>query len=242
MGRFSGRSNFARVQFEPADQAEAPDPDQDNGEGLPAPHLCKVTARRQAGLREAAQALATLPQPGESLHVVSTARHDLTDTLAVLLTRLGRCDRLMIATLGYNEKNLRALLTWLDEVSVKTIGLVTSLFHRAHKRGLFEETIREFHARGQRVAACHSHAKVITLAFSSGARLVIHGSANLCGNGSGREQFSLDNDPGLHDWSAAWIGELLDRHEGREVERRKVDNGGLNGDQEEETRQPPTLF
>jgi hypothetical protein len=70
--------------------------------------------------------------------------------------------------------------------------------------------------RKQRAACCHSHAKVVTLAFADGARLAIEGSANLCGNGSGREQFALFNDPALHDWHAEWILDLIDRHEGKD--------------------------
>jgi hypothetical protein len=45
-------------------------------------------------------------------------------------------------------------------------------------------------------------------------RLSIEGSANLCGNSSGREQFALIHDAGLHDWHAAWIEALITRHEG----------------------------
>jgi hypothetical protein len=112
------------------------------------------------------------------------------------------------------------MLTWLDEGSVKKIALVSSLFFRAHKRGLWEDTLREFHLRKQRAACCHSHSKVITLHFHSGTKLSIEGSANLCGNGSGREQMAIFRDDALHDWHAAWIGELLDRHEGKETDRR----------------------
>ena len=45
--------------------------------------------------------------------------------------------------------------------------------------------------------------------------MAIEGSANLCGNGSGREQFALVNDPGLCAWHSQWISELVDRHEGQ---------------------------
>jgi hypothetical protein len=57
---------------------------------------------------------------------------------------------------------------------------------------------------------------VVTLAFASGDKLSLEGSANLCGNGSGREQFAPVNNPGLHDWHAAWIDDLVNRHEGEQ--------------------------
>jgi hypothetical protein len=95
---------------------------------------------------------------------------------------------------------------------------VASIFFRSHKGALWTETLREFRSRKQRAACCHSHAKVVSLEFASGERLSIEGSANLCGNGSGREQFALVNDVGLHDWHAAWISDLLDRHEAEQDE------------------------
>jgi hypothetical protein len=63
------------------------------------------------------------------------------------------------------------------------------------------------------------HAKVAALAFDSGERLSIEGSANLCGNGSGREQFVLIHDAALHDWHARWITELVTAHEGDTAEQ-----------------------
>jgi hypothetical protein len=50
--------------------------------------------------------------------------------------------------------------------------------------------VKEFRARGQRAAACHSHAKVVSLTIANGERLSIEGSANLCGNGCVREKFA----------------------------------------------------
>jgi hypothetical protein len=191
------------------------DDEGDDGTGLPRPALVKLAARRAAGLAEARDALAHLPGPGESLHAIATARMDLTDLIGALLGKLGPCDRMMVATLGYNEKNLAAMLSWLDTGAVRSLTLLASLFFRAHKGALWQEALAEFRRRRQRAACCHSHAKVVSLAFASGERLSIEGSANLCGNGSGREQFALINDAGLHDWHARWIDDLVTRHEGR---------------------------
>jgi hypothetical protein len=139
---------------------------------------------------------------------------DLTDVIAALLERLGTCDRMAIATLGYNDANLRTMLQWLDSGAVGSLTLLASIFFRSHKGALWAETLAEFRKRKQRAACCHSHAKVVTLAFASGGKMAIEGSANLCGNGSGREQMALVNDAGLTDWHAAWITDLVTRHEG----------------------------
>jgi hypothetical protein len=187
---------------------------EDNGEGLPTPARIKLAARRAAGIAEAKAVLEQLPGPGESLHALCTARMDLTDVSGALLDRLGRCDRLLIATLGYNEANLATLLRWLDTAAVGSLSLVASIFFRSHKGALRAETLREFRRRGQRAARSHSYAKVVALAFASGERLSIEGSANLCGNG--REQFALINDAALHRWQSDWIDALVTKHEGDE--------------------------
>jgi hypothetical protein len=189
-----------------------PDTD-DDGTGLPTPARVQLAARRAAGIAEAKAVLAHLPEPGESLHALCTARMDLTDVINALIERLDRCDRLLIATLGYNERNLSAMVRWLDSGAVPSLTLLASIFFRSHKGALWAETLAEFRERKQRAACCHSHAKVVTLAFASGERFSIEGSANLCGNGSGREQFCLINDAGLHDWHSAWIDNLVSHHE-----------------------------
>jgi hypothetical protein len=55
----------------------------------------------------------------------------------------------------------------------------------------------------------------VALAFACGSTLCVEGSANLCGNGSGREQFALINDASLQAWHSAWINVLVDQHEAR---------------------------
>jgi hypothetical protein len=188
--------------------------DDDDGGGLPTPARVKLAARRAAGIAEAKAVLDHLPGPGEFLHALCTARMDLTDVINALLERLGRCDRLLVATLGYNARNLRAMLGWLDGRAVGELTLLASIFFRSHNGELWETTLEEFRSRGQRAACCHSHAKVVTLAFRSGELLCIEGSANLCGNGSAREQFALIHDGTLHDWHARWIAQTVARHEG----------------------------
>jgi hypothetical protein len=185
----------------------------DEGLDLPKPALIRLQARRAAGIREAAETLNYLPGPGESLHALATARMDLTDVVNALVERLGRCDQLRIATLGYNSRNLRTMLRWMDSQAVGELTLLASLFFRAHNGELWEHTLEDFRQRRQRAACCYSHAKVVTLSFASGERLSIEGSANLCGNGSGREQFALIHDVGLHDFHATWIGEMVSKHE-----------------------------
>lgn len=202
------RFNANRIAFGPPTRADEPDP----GNGLPSPKMVKLAARRLAGIREAKDVLAVLPGPGESLHALATARMDLTDIINCLLGKCGTCERLSIATLGFNAKNLRQILGWFDAGQVKSVTLLASIFYRSHNGDHWSQTLDAFRQRKQRAAAAHSHAKVITLAFADGLKLTIEGSSNLCGNGSGREQFALINDAGLHEWHERWINEMVATH------------------------------
>src|SRR3954451_3004737 len=117
------RFRAARVHF----GDRPPDDDfEDDGTGLPTPNRTKATARRAAGIREARAVLEHLPGPGESLHALVTARLDLTDVVTALLETVGPCERMRVATLGFNERNLRVMLGWLDAGRVRSLSLVAS--------------------------------------------------------------------------------------------------------------------
>ncbi len=149
-----------------------------------------------------------------------TARLDMTDVLNALLEKLGHCDRVMIATLGYNRRNFKTMLSWLDSGKIASLSLVASLFFRSHNGDLWEETLQELRDRGHRAVCCPSHCKVMTLSFSSGVKISLEGSANLCSNGSAREQFSLIHDAALCDWASSWIDALVTKHDGKENKTR----------------------
>lgn len=191
----------------------------DDGSDLPTPFILAAKARRFAGIAEAKAVLAILPQPGESLHAICTKRMDLTDIISGIIGKLGPVSTMRVATLGYNNKNLRTMLDWCnpEDCKVKSLWLLTSHFFQSHQRGLFEETLGEFSLRGKnfgdyRAAAGYSHAKVVTMLFANGQKWTTEGSANLNGNGSGREQVMICQDAGLHDWHRTWIEQMVSKH------------------------------
>jgi hypothetical protein len=164
-------------------------------------------------LAEASAVLSVLPEPGEALHALITGRYDLMHLLVVLLERIGPAKAVRIATLSYNGRNLSEMTRLLDDGKTATLTLLCSAFFRDHNKELWEETLEEFRARGQRAAAARTHAKVITMHLADGRKVALEGSANLRSN-SNREQFALIHDASLHDWHAAWIDELVTQHEG----------------------------
>jgi hypothetical protein len=156
-------------------------------------------------LREAADILAHLPGPGESLHALMTGLYDFLTLVGHVIThRPAPCAELRIATLAFSSRNTQEIIQLVDSGAVRRVSLLCSDFFAKHNKAEFAEAVREFQARGQAIAAPRSHAKGACLHFADGGKLVFEGSANLRTNGN-LEQFALFNDPGLHDWHAAWI-------------------------------------
>src|SRR5262249_40973699 len=160
-------------------------------QGVPPGLTVKAERRRTAALAEAREVLDHLPGPGEALHALMTGRYDLMHLLLVILdSRPGPLPDMRIATLSYNTANLAEMLALVDSGKVRRLGFLFSKFFAEHDRPTFTATLREFRARGQRLAAARSHAKVVTMEFVDGAKLVLEGSANLRSN-SNQEQFAL---------------------------------------------------
>jgi hypothetical protein len=52
----------------------------------------------------------------------------------------------------------------------------------------------------------------MALSFENGTQLAIEGSANLCSNGSAREQFVIVHDRELCRWHSSWIDALVSKY------------------------------
>jgi hypothetical protein len=186
-------------------------------------------ARRQACLAEAKAVLGHLPNPGECIHLLMTGRYDLMHLLlAVFHARPEPIDHLRIATLSFNKKNLAELLELLDSGKVKRFSFVFSKFFREHTPDTYQQTAAALSQRGQRFASPRSHAKVACCHWQSGDKLVMEGSANLRSNGN-QEQLTLFTDPALHDWHAAWIDDILTKHETEEAKSKYQGQGTRTG-------------
>jgi len=132
-----------------------------------------------------------------------------------LLRKEGPAAEVHLATLSYNGRALKELLTLIDDGLIGRLHLLCSVFFRDHNRELWEETVGALRPRGHRCAAARCHAKVVSFRMASGSRLVFEGSANLRSN-SNVEQLQVTRDAPLADWHAGWIGDFIDRHQGGE--------------------------
>jgi hypothetical protein len=182
------------------------------------PLTVKGLSRRTGEVGRLAESLPALPKPGEALHLLMTGRYDLTAVLAVILQRQGPFDRLRIATLSFNARNVAELAGWLDARQVGALTLLASVFHRENSPAEWQAAVHELRqARGVRLAAARNHAKVVTMEWAGGACLALETSANLRTN-SNQEQLTLVNDHPLCSWHGGWIDALVAKHEREEAE------------------------
>jgi hypothetical protein len=174
----------------------------------------RARLRRTAQLRAAGQVLDHLPGPGESVHTLLTGCFDFALVLTVVIqSRPALCETLRITTLAFSRRNVQELARLLDGRKIRRLVLLTSDFHAKSNAGIYAGAVKELaQERGQAVATARCHAKVCTLAFADGLRLVLEGSANLRTN-KNWEQLTAINDADLHDWHAAWIDQKVREHE-----------------------------
>src|SRR5262245_21271272 len=167
-------------------------------------------------LRESADILAHLPQPGASLHALMTGTYDFLTLVGHVITHQpAPCAELRIATLAFSSRNTAEIVQLLDSGAVQKVSLLASDFFSKHNKPEWAEAVRDVQARRIAPAPPRCHATVTCLHFADGAKLVVQGSANLRTNGN-IEQFALINDPALHDWHALWIDE---KHRGWQIEQ-----------------------
>jgi hypothetical protein len=174
----------------------------------------RAELRRRAQLRAAADVLPHLPGPGESVHTLLTGTFDFLLVLTcVIRSRPAPCDTLRLATLAFSRRDVAELCRLLDGRLVGRLTLLCSDFMAKSNPSIYQGAVEELaRQRGQTVASARCHAKVSCLAFADGLRLVFEGSANLRTN-KNVEQMTAVNDPGLHDWHAAWIDDKVREHE-----------------------------
>lgn len=178
---------------------------------LPTPQMRRAKARRFAELRQAAEVLKVLPEPGETLETLILGRWDVTAAFAVLLNRFGPAN-LFISTLAYSQKNLVEFTEWLQGGKLTGLTLLCSAFFKRHNRTLFEATVETLAAHKGRVAASRTHCKLYCFSFASGERIVGAGSCNTRANGCIENVSWTRGDEALFEFYSRWIGEQVTRH------------------------------
>jgi hypothetical protein len=177
----------------------APAPD-----ALPAPLRRPPPLRQcQATVRAIGDLLNNLPAVGETTHAFLLGRTDLADYLDSILARLGPAQTVRISTLSLAPRNIPTLKRWTDSRAAERLTVLVSKFFKRHNPDIYT-ALSEVLTPPHKAAASRTHAKLALFDFTSGVKLVAHGSGNLRCNGN-VEQLSLTADDALHDFYARFV-------------------------------------
>jgi hypothetical protein len=149
-----------------------------------------------------------LPEKDESFHCLMGGDYNGSDIIPAIIALAGRdCERVRIATLGFNKSNIRQMCRMFDDGDIKAISIACCIYFRDTSRPLYEFAKNEFAERGQSLIASRTHAKIISFEFAPDDRIVIESSANLrsCNN---IEQLVISNHRELYEMHAGWIDHL----------------------------------
>jgi hypothetical protein len=166
--------------------------------------------------KNAVRDISELPGLEESLHVVCRGNFPLWSVVPAILTLASPAviEHLAIATLGFSASNATALLDLLDAGQIESVAVVASVYFERQNPAEWKMAYDGLAARGQRIVAIRSHAKVIALALTDGRRFAVESSANLrsCRN---LEQFTLAQSPELYAFHSGWINDVVAAQEAR---------------------------
>lgn len=172
-------------------------------------HTSRVRRRRITDAQRLTNARAfmqPLPKPDEAVHMLLAGNFNAWDFVpaVVQLVQPARVDRLVIATLSYNQANADGLFALLDNGQIGAVEFLCSDYFARSSGAEYEYLEQGLQHRGQSVAAARSHAKIIGFELSDGRRYVIESSANLrsCNN---VEQATMFAAPHLYEFHRTWI-------------------------------------
>ena len=188
----------------------------------PRPHLVRY--------ERAVDFVSSLPDlhQGQTVHALVSGNFIFGDALeALLVERNYYAEEMMIATLSLGKENVDSLYNLQQGDYLGYLALIVSDYWYSHERRraggvpYIEQTLCAG-AEKFDLAAAGLHTKITLIRTSCGKHLVCHGSANLRSSRN-LEQLTIDNNPELYHFHAAWMRHL--------VAHFRATNHSLRGDQ-----------
>lgn len=120
---------------------------------------------------------------------------------------------LTISTLSLNPNNVDSLANLMDCEYIENLNLIVSDYFYSHERHSLVPYIRERLDKGDRfqLAAAGTHCKISMFETHKGAKVVIHGSANLRSS-SNIEHITIEENPELYDFIMEVHRTILDKY------------------------------
>ena len=166
------------------------------------------TLRSRLRKEVAAEVVGRLPDPGESIHVVSNGDFDYWSLVPHALGSMGPSE-FHGSTWTMNRGNVLDMFDLYDRGQLTSITLLTGLYFKRRESAVYATVVEGLESRGQWYAACPNHAKVILICDGT-TDLVIEGSANFTANPR-IENHVITNDRALYDFHKSWMDEIVSR-------------------------------
>jgi len=127
-----------------------------------------------------------------------------------------KAKRMVISTLSMSQECIEALKDVCDLGYCDKLDLIVSAYFYAHERQalipyIYEALDHEDAKCDFQLAVAGTHCKTVLIETVGGAKIVIHGSANLRSSRS-LEQFSIEENPDLHDFHLEYSEAILQEY------------------------------
>jgi len=148
-----------------------------------------------------------LPAPGHQFRLITKRTFNAIQFLEYIVGRETITD-LKMAIYSINFYAAKILMRLINEGKIQQVEiLMSNLRNKAHREK--EEIVRKMFLEHPRIVLffASSHAKTFSCSTSKGNYYTVEGSGNLAFN-SRLEQYVIDNDKALYDFSCSWMSEI----------------------------------
>ncbi len=148
-----------------------------------------------------------LPKPGQQFRLITRRTFNAIQFLEYIASREKIIDlKMAIYSINYNAAKI--LVRLIDEGRIERVEiLMSNLRNKAHREK--EEIIKKMFIGHNKISIffASSHAKMFSCVTSEGNYYTCEGSGNLAFN-SRVEQYVIDNDKELYDFSCSWMEDI----------------------------------
>lgn len=155
-----------------------------------------------------------LPAINEQVRLITFRPFNAVHFLKYIADKEG-VDSVLLAIYSINAEAAKFLNEIINKAEVsKCVILMSNLRNKAHREK--EQITRDMFVENERVDLffCSSHAKIMSIKTKAGNYYTVEGSGNLSYN-SRVEQYILDNDKELYDFTENWMVEIKEYLKGK---------------------------
>ena len=174
-------------------------------------HTPKIQTINALKRKWAIAEIGRIPDPGESIHIVTNARFDFWDWVPAILEMAA--PRVAVEYYGstwiLNRRNAVEMLALYDAGKIQRIGMITGIYFKRRESAVFSTLYEGLKSRGQRFKAALNHSKWFAMLLDDGTALTVCGPANFTENGN-MEQLVYTNHRPLFDFYKSIADGILD--------------------------------